>query len=147
MRVFSVEPDGGFTEYEQLPFETDHAEADLEQPGKPSRWSPIERYLVAPPRNRAASGGFAANVEPPGEAGDRPPPARATGHLGNPLAHDLPDAVGAEGRGAALAAAQQPAEQRPGSMVGCRQVAPPRRAWTARCSAWSRPRTDRSCLP
>ena len=29
MRVFSVEPDGGFTEYEQLPFETDHAEADL----------------------------------------------------------------------------------------------------------------------
>ena len=31
MRVFSVEPDGGFTEYEQLPFETDHAEADLEQ--------------------------------------------------------------------------------------------------------------------
>ena len=28
MRVFSVEPDGGFTEYEQLPFETDHAEAD-----------------------------------------------------------------------------------------------------------------------
>ena len=31
MRVFSVEPDGGFTEYEQLPFETDHAETDLEQ--------------------------------------------------------------------------------------------------------------------
>ena len=31
MRVFSVEPDGGFTEYEQLPFENDHAEADLEQ--------------------------------------------------------------------------------------------------------------------
>ena len=31
MRVFSVDPDGGFTEYEQLPFETDHAEADLEQ--------------------------------------------------------------------------------------------------------------------
>ena len=31
MRVFSVEPDGGFTEYEHLPFETDHAEADLEQ--------------------------------------------------------------------------------------------------------------------
>ena len=31
MRVFSVEPDGGFTEYEQLPFDSDHAEADLEQ--------------------------------------------------------------------------------------------------------------------
>jgi len=31
MRVFSVEPDGGFTEYAQLPFETDHAEADLKQ--------------------------------------------------------------------------------------------------------------------
>ena len=31
MRVFSVESDGRFTEYEQLPFETDHAEADLEQ--------------------------------------------------------------------------------------------------------------------
>ena len=31
MRVFSVDPHGGFTEYEQLPFETDHAEADLEQ--------------------------------------------------------------------------------------------------------------------
>ena len=31
MRVFSVEPDGEFTEYEQLPLETDHAEADLEQ--------------------------------------------------------------------------------------------------------------------
>ena len=31
MRVFSVEPEGGFTEYEQLPFETDHAAADLEQ--------------------------------------------------------------------------------------------------------------------
>ena len=31
MRVFSVGPDGGFTEYEQLPFENDHAEADLEQ--------------------------------------------------------------------------------------------------------------------
>ena len=31
MRVFSVEPDGGFTEYQQLPFENDHAEADLEQ--------------------------------------------------------------------------------------------------------------------
>jgi len=32
MRVFSIEPDGGFTEYEQLPFDNDHAEeADLEQ--------------------------------------------------------------------------------------------------------------------
>ena len=31
MRVFSVGPDGRFTEYERLPFETDHAEADLEQ--------------------------------------------------------------------------------------------------------------------
>ena len=31
MRVFSVESDGGFTEYEQLPFEVDHEESVLEE--------------------------------------------------------------------------------------------------------------------
>ncbi|MDE2919237.1 MAG: hypothetical protein OXR64_05260 [Chloroflexota bacterium] len=31
MRVFSVGPEGGFTEYRQVPFEADHAESDLEQ--------------------------------------------------------------------------------------------------------------------
>ena len=85
---------------------------DPERPGwLPSRGLP---YLVAPTRNRAASGGFAANVDlrrrrRPPAAGlftctadpQRVPAdaARATGHLGNPLTHDLPDAVGAERRG------------------------------------------------
>ena len=31
MRVFSVGPDGGFTEYEQVPFEVDHEESVLEE--------------------------------------------------------------------------------------------------------------------
>ena len=31
MRVFSVESDGGFTEYERLPFEVDHEESVLEE--------------------------------------------------------------------------------------------------------------------
>ncbi len=31
MRVFSDESDGGFTEYEQLPFEVDHEESVLEE--------------------------------------------------------------------------------------------------------------------
>ena len=47
MRVFSVEPDGGFTEYEQLPFETDHAEADLEQDSPASPVPHRPRRLVS----------------------------------------------------------------------------------------------------
>ena len=60
MRVFSVGPDGKFTEYQQLPFEVDHEESVLEQwlESNPDKILEDGRILILGRQVRTDLGGF-----------------------------------------------------------------------------------------
>ena len=60
MRVFGVQSDGGFTEYEQLPFEVDHEEAVLEEwlESNPDGILEDERILIIGRQVRTDLGGI-----------------------------------------------------------------------------------------
>ena len=60
MRVFSVSPDGDFTEYEQLPFEINHEEAILERwlKSNPDKILEDGRILIMGRQVRTDTGGY-----------------------------------------------------------------------------------------
>lgn len=60
MRVFSVEPDGKFTEYDQLPFEVEHEESILEEwlESNPDGILEDGRILIIGRQVRTDTGGF-----------------------------------------------------------------------------------------
>lgn len=60
MRVFSFEPDGKFTEYDQLPFEVEHEESILEEwlESNPDGILEDGRILIIGRQVRTDTGGF-----------------------------------------------------------------------------------------